>query len=132
MRRSGKSALLKNLYKDYLMQEGISEDHIIIVSLDLLKYILLRSADNLYTFISSQIADRKRYYIFIDEIQFVEGFEEVANSLKAEFNTDIYITCSNSKLLSKDINTVFRGRGIEIKVFPLSFKELYQTDKVIK
>ena len=73
------------------------------------------------------------YYVFLDEIQLVDGFEEVVNSIKAEFNTDVYITGSNSKLLSHDINTIFRGRGIEIKVFPLSFAEFLayrQTDKL--
>ena len=79
----------------------------------------------LYNAIVNQIVNDERYYIFIDEIQMVDGFEEVVNGLRVDYNCDVYITGSNSKLLSKDINTKMRGRSIEIKVYPLSFAEFY-------
>ena len=104
------------------------------MSLDLKKWEVLRNGDRLYHYISEAIHDDELYYVFLDEIQLVDGFEEVVNSIKAELNTDVYITGSNSKFLSHDINTIFRGRGIEIKVFPLSFSEFLayrQTDKFL-
>lgn len=126
IRRSGKSVLLFNIYYDYLVSMGIDEKHILKVNLESMKNIDLRNARALYKFISSHIVDEKRYYIFIDEIQYVDGFEDVVNGLRDDCNCDIYITGSNSKLLSKDINTKMRGRSIEIKVFPLSFSEFYE------
>ncbi len=123
IRRCGKSVLLNHLYYDYLLADGVPRDHIIKVQLDLKKWEALRNGNALYRYISEQVRGDDGYYIFLDEIQLVEGFEEVVNSLKAEFNADVYITGSNSKLLSHDINTVFRGRGLEIKVFPFSFAE---------
>ena len=133
IRRCGKSVLLNEIYYDYLIAEGVPADHIIRISLDLKKWEALRNGDLLYRFIADSIRDDALYYVFLDEIQLAEGFEEVVNSIKAEFNTDVYITGSNSKLLSHDINTIFRGRGIEIKVFPLSFAEFLafrQIDKM--
>ena len=133
IRRCGKSVLLNELYYDYLLSDGVPSDHIIKVSLDLKKWAELRDGDALYRYIAEAIRDEDLYYVFLDEIQLVDGFEEVVNSIKAEFNTDVYITGSNSKLLSHDINTIFRGRGIEIKVFPLSFAEFLafrQIDKM--
>lgn len=133
IRRCGKSVLLNELYYDYLLSDGVPLDHIIKVSLDLKKWAELRDGDALYRYIAEAIRDEDLYYVFLDEIQLVDGFEEVVNSIKAEFNTDVYITGSNSKLLSHDINTIFRGRGIEIKVFPLSFAEFLafrQIDKM--
>ena len=132
IRRCGKSVLLNHLYYDYLLADGVPQDHIIKVQLDLKKWEALRDGNELYRYVSEQVRGGDEYYIFLDEIQLVEGFEEVVNSLKAEFNADVYITGSNSKLLSHDINTVFRGRGLEIKVFPFSFAEYLayrQTDK---
>ncbi|MBQ5442579.1 MAG: AAA family ATPase, partial [Oscillospiraceae bacterium] len=123
IRRCGKSVLLNELFYEYLLSDGVPSDHIIKVSLDLKKWEALRNGDMLYHYIAEAVHDDELYYVFLDEIQLVEGFEEVVNSIKAEFNTDVYITGSNSKLLSHDINTIFRGRGIEIKVFPLSFAE---------
>lgn len=125
IRRSGKSVLLFHIYYDYLIQLGISKDHIITFNLEAKKNEALRNSDALYTAITSLIHDERRYYIFIDEIQFVDDFEDVINGLRVDYNCDIYITGSNSKLLSKDINTRMRGRAIEIKVYPLSFKEYY-------
>lgn len=132
IRRCGKSVLLNELFYDYLLSEGVPSDHIIKVSLDLKKWESLRDGDVLYQYIAGAIHDDELYYVFLDEIQLVDGFEEVVNSIKAEFNTDVYITGSNSKLLSHDINTIFRGRGIEIKVFPLSFAEFLSYRQIDK
>ncbi len=132
IRRCGKSVLLNELYYDYLLSDGVPSDHIIKVSLDLRRWRMLRDADALYDYLVQEFKDDDLYYVFLDEIQLVDGFEEVVNSIKAEFNTDIYITGSNSKLLSHDINTLFRGRGIEIKVFPLSFSEFLSFRQIDK
>lgn len=126
IRRCGKSVLLFDIYYNYLLSIGIQKEHIIKVNLETKLNEQLRNADNLYKFISQQIKDDKKYYIFIDEIQLVDNFEDVVNGLRVDYNTDIYITGSNSKLLSKDINTKMRGRSIEIKVYPLSFAEFYE------
>ena len=132
IRRCGKSVLLNEIYYDYLRADGVPSDHIIKVSLELKKWKTLRDADVLYRYVAEAIRDEELYYVFLDEIQLVDGFEEVVNSIKAEFNTDVYITGSNSKLLSHDINTIFRGRGIEIRVFPLSFAEFFSFRQVDK
>lgn len=133
IRRCGKSVLLNELYYDFLLRSGVPASHCVKAALDLKKWAHLRDGDALYQYIGEQIKDDERYYIFLDEIQLVNGFEEIVNSIKAEYNADIYITGSNSKLLSSDINTIFRGRGIEIKVFPFSFSEFMlfkgETDK---
>ena len=125
IRRSGKSVLLFNIYYDYLVSSGVNKDHIIKINLETKKNEGLRNSDALYNEIVKQIADDDKYYVFIDEIQFVDGFEDVVNGLRVDYNCDVYITGSNSKLLSKDINTKMRGRSIEIKVYPLSFAEFY-------
>ena len=125
IRRCGKSVLLNEIFYGYLLENGVDKEHIIKISFDLKKWEHLRDGNALYEYVNGQITDDERYYIFLDEIQMVESFEEVVNGIKAEFNSDLYITGSNSKLLSSDINTIFRGRGIEIKVFPLSFEEFY-------
>lgn len=125
IRRCGKSTLLFELFFNYLISIGVDEKHIIRINLESKKNDKLRNRDELYNEVISQIIDKERYYIFIDEIQFVNGFEDVVNGLRNDYNTDIYITGSNSKLLSKDISTKMRGRSIEIKVFPLSFREYY-------
>ena len=126
VRRCGKSVLLNNIYRDYLLKNGVSQENIISISFDLKKWENLKNSDKLYKYFLKTIKNEKKYYVILDEIQLVDGFEEVVNSIKNEFNTDIYITGSNSHLLSSDINTIFRGRGIEIKVFPFSFQEFYQ------
>lgn len=125
IRRCGKSVLLSEIYYDYLLSVGISSSNVIKVNLETKNAAPLRNADALYSFIVSQIQNSDRYYIFIDEIQMVDGFEDVLNGLRVDYNTDVYITGSNSKMLSKDINTKMRGRSIEIKVYPLSFAEIY-------
>jgi hypothetical protein len=126
IRRCGKSVLLFDLFYDYLLSVGVEKDHIIKINLETKKNEPLRNSDALYNAVIRQMTDEGRYYIFIDEIQFVDGFEDVVNGLQADCNCDVYITGSNSKLLSKDINTKMRGRSIEIKVYPLSFAEFYE------
>lgn len=132
IRRCGKSVLLNEIFYNWLLEIGVDKKHIIKISFDMKKWEHLRNGDLLYKHINEQIVDEEKYYIFLDEIQMVNGFEEIVNGIKEEFNSDVYITGSNSKLLSSDINTIFRGRGIEIKVFPLSFEEFYEYRKLDK
>ena len=126
IRRCGKSVLLFDLYFNYLIEYGTPRDHIIKINLETKRNEILRNSDKLYEAIANEIVDDEKYYIFIDEIQLVDNFEDVINGLRVDFNCDIYITGSNSKLLSHDINTKMRGRSIEIKVYPLSFSEYYE------
>ena len=125
-RRCGKSWLLNRIYKDYLLQSGIPEDNIIIVSFDMDDEengdLTDRQALKSYLY-SRIISDCTPYYIILDEVQEVEGFEKLVNGLNAKDNIDVYITGSNSHFLSSDINTIFRGRGDEVRVYPFSFKE---------
>jgi len=123
LRRCGKSYLLFELFVDYLLEQGIQEDHIITVSLDDRKNIRLRNPDELYQYVSSKIADSDMYYILLDEIQFVNEFEDVLNGFLYIKNADTYVTGSNAKFLSKDIITEFRGRGDQVHLYPLSFSE---------
>lgn len=126
LRRSGKSYLLFEIFKSYLLENNISESHIIEISLDQRKNKKYRDPDLILDFIEKSIADEDMYYIFLDEVQMLEDFEEVLNSLLHIKNLDIYVTGSNSKFLSKDIITEFRGRGDEIHIYPLTFKEFMQ------
>lgn len=126
IRRSGKSYLVFNIFNDYLKSEGVAEDHIIKIELDDRKNKKYRNPDVILDYIESLITDDKDYYILLDEVQLLDDFEEVLNSLLHISNADIYVTGSNSKFLSKDIITEFRGRGDEIHVFPLTFKEFMQ------
>ncbi len=132
IRRCGKSILLFELFYKELIKLGISKNHIIKIALDNIRNEELLDAKCLYTKIKNEIQDEERYYIFLDEIQLVENFEDVVNGIKRDFNCDVYITGSNSKFLSSDINTKFRGRGIELHVQPLSFKELYDYYQIDK
>ena len=125
LRRSGKSYLLFNLFYERLLSQGIDNSHIIRIQLDDLENIALREKIALYNNIKTKITDKQMYYCFLDEIQLVEGFEEVLNSLLHIPNIDVYVTGSNSKFLVKDVITEFRGRGDEIRVFPLSFEEYF-------
>ncbi len=125
IRRCGKSVLLFNIYYDYLLNIGVKQENIIKINLETKRNEGLREADALYNAVVEQIVTDEKYYVFIDEIQFVDGFEDIVNGLLVDYNCDVYITGSNSKLLSKDINTKMRGRSIEIKVYPLSFAEFY-------
>ena len=125
IRRCGKSVLLFNIYYDYLLSIGVKKENIIKINLETKRNEGLRDADALYNAVVEQIVSDEKYYVLIDEIQFVDGFEDIVNGLRVDYNCDVYITGSNSKLLSKDINTKMRGRSIEIKVYPLSFAEFY-------
>ena len=127
LRRSGKSYLLTRLYKDYLLNHGVAQNQIIIVEMDDEKNDDLLVKGNLRKYIESIATDDKiQYYIFLDEIQLVEDFVRAVNSLNKHENYDLYITGSNSKFLSKDINDEFKDRGTEINVRPLSFSEYYE------
>lgn len=123
LRRCGKSYLLFHLFYNYLLEHKIPEDHIIRIALDDDEHEDLLDRKLLSTYIKSLIQDDRTYYVFLDEVQFVEGFEKVLNGLNRLENLDIYVTGSNSRFLSSDILTEFRGRGDEVRVYPLSFSE---------
>ncbi len=123
IRRCGKSYLLDPIFKNYLIQSGVKEDHIIKLELDKEENKKYHDPDELNEYIKSKIKDKNVYYILLDEIQLVKDFESVLNGFLYEKNLDVYVTGSNSKFLSTDIITEFRGRGDEIKIFPLSFSE---------
>lgn len=148
IRRCGKSFLLSNLYKDYLLKEGVGKDCFVELALDKKAHVRYRNPNELYDYVLRKTQNsEKRYYVFIDEIQLsykvknedvdeslvpeedremlYTTFYDILNDLMARSNLDIYVTGSNSKMLSKDIVTNFRDRGTEIKVYPLSFKEFY-------
>ncbi len=126
IRRCGKSFLLFKLYKEYLLDIGVSSDHIIEIALDGIDADELRDPKRCYEFITGKIVDPDMYYVLLDEVQFMDRFEEVLNSLLRIDNVDLYVTGSNSKFLSKDIITEFRGRGDEVHVYPLTFAEFYE------
>lgn len=126
IRRSGKSYLLFKLFYEFLLSQGALESHIIMIELDQRKNRIYRDPDVILDHIETLIEDDKQYYILLDEVQMLDDFEEVLNSLLHISNVDIYVTGSNSKFLSKDVITQFRGRGDEIHVFPLTFKEFMQ------
>ena len=123
IRRCGKSYLLDPLFKNYLLADGVKEDHIIKLELDRVENEKYRDSKALNEYIRSLIKDKDMYYVILDEIQLVKGFEFVLNGLLYEKNIDVYVTGSNSKFLSSDIITEFRGRGDQIKLNPLSFAE---------
>ena len=125
VRRCGKSYLLFKLFRDHLIESGIAQDHIISIALDDYGNRALQNPDELYNYVKSRITDDGNYYILLDEIQMVNDFESVVNGFLHIPNADIYITGSNSKFLSTDILTEFRGRGDEIRVYPLCFSEFY-------
>ena len=124
IRRCGKSYLLFHLYKNELLNMGIPSGHIIELALDDISNIEYRNAIKLYNYVKTQIVDDGTYYVFLDEIQLLESnFADLVNGLLHIENLDIYVTGSNSKFLSSDILTEFRGRGDEVQVFPFSFSE---------
>ena len=125
IRRCGKSYLLNVIFKNYLIEQGIGEDHIIQLSLDENKNKKYLNPDILDEYIRSLIKDENKYYILLDEVQEVKEFESVLIGFMHISNLEIYVTGSNSKFLSSDIVTEFRGRGDEIRVYPLSFSEFY-------
>ena len=126
VRRCGKSYLLFNIFKKYLLEHGVSASRIITIELDKRENKKYRDPDNILDYIESLIEDDEQYYIVLDEVQMLQEFEEVLNSLLHVRNADIYVTGSNSKFLSKDVITEFRGRGDEIHLYPLTFKEFMQ------
>ncbi len=126
MRRSGKSFLLMTLFHQYLIEQGVAENHIIEISLDNRKNKSLRNPDVLLEHIEHLIqSDGQIHYVILDEVQLVDDFVEVLLSLMQDKRLDVYVSGSNSKFLSKDVVTEFRGRGDEIHLFPLSFAEYY-------
>ncbi len=123
IRRCGKSVILRQII-DELKENGCDDEHIIFINFEYIEYEELRDYKKLNIFIKNRLTDKKRYYIFLDEIQKVEKFEEVINSLRASTdNTSIFITGSNSKLLSKELSTVLSGRYVLFNIYPLSYKE---------
>ena len=125
IRRCGKSYLLFTLFKRYLLNSGIDAEHIIEIALDGIENEELRDPKECYRYIKAAMKDEGKYYLLLDEVQFMPRFEEVLNSLLRMSNIDVYVTGSNSKFLSSDIVTEFRGRGDEIRIYPLSFAEFY-------
>ena len=123
LRRSGKSFLLKKLFRQHLLDEGVSEDHIIIVDMESRKNKDFKNPDYLLDWVEKEMKDDVMYYIIIDEVQEVNDFVEVLSTLAVTEGTDVYVTGSNSRFLSSDVVTEFRGRGDEIHVWPLSFGE---------
>ncbi len=125
IRRCGKSYLLFNLFSDYLKNQGVDDEHIIKVDLEDRRNKKLRNPDALLEYIDAHIAKEGVHYVMLDEVQWVDEFEDVLNSYLKIPNVDVYVTGSNSKFLSSDVITEFRGRGDEIKVAPLSFSEYF-------
>lgn len=125
IRRCGKSFLLFNIFKNYLLESGIDKEHIIEIALDGIENEELRDPKVCYKYIKDAMKDGGRYYLLLDEVQFMPRFEEVLNSMLRINNIDVYVTGSNSRFLSSDIVTEFRGRGDEVRIYPLSFAEFY-------
>ena len=123
LRRVGKSYLLKTLFKEYLLAEKVSKSHILIIDLEDRRHKAFCDPDYLLDWVDAQMKDDEQYYIIIDEVQKVNDFVEMLGSLVIKENVDVYVTGSNSRFLSSDIATEFRGRGDEIHVWPLTFKE---------
>lgn len=126
LRRCGKSFLLFNLFHQHLLSSGTDESHIIEIALDDISNEALREPFRMLEYVKSKIKDDNQYYLIIDEVQLLGRFVDVLNSFMHIDNVDIYVIGSNSRFLSKDVATEFRGRGIEIHIYPLSFAELYQ------
>ena len=123
LRRSGKSFLLKKLFRQHLLDEGVREDHILVIDMESRKNREFKNPDYLLDWVEKMMIDYETYYIIIDEVQEVDDFVEVLSSLSVTEGADVYVTGSNSRFLSSDVVTEFRGRGDEIHVWPLSFKE---------
>ena len=132
MRRCGKSYLLFNIFKEYLTNEGVAENHIIEIAFDSFENKKYRDPEVLFPYLMEKISDDEKYYVLLDEVQMLDDFESVLNSLGRKKNVDVYVTGSNAKFLSKDIITEFRGRGDEVHMYPLRFSEfmsVYDGDK---
>ena len=130
IRRCGKSYLFDPIFKNYLLESGIKEDHIVKLDLDLIENKKYREPMELFNYVMGKVTDKEMYYILLDEIQLVDNFEDVLNSFLKKTNLDVYVTGSNSKFLSTDIITEFRGRSTEIKIYPLSFSEFVELKNV--
>jgi len=123
IRRCGKSYLLRTIFKNYLLENGIAKDHIIEMAFDLYENLEYRKASVFFSWVKAQIKDDGMYYILLDEVQLLEEFISILNSLSDKKNIDVYVTGSNARFLSRDIATEFGGRGDEIHMYPLSFSE---------
>lgn len=130
VRRCGKSYLLFNLFAEWLIDNGVSDDHLVRIDLEDRHNKALRNPDAMMDYIDSKLVDSQMYYLLIDEIQLVDEFEDVLNSYLKKHNVDVYVTGSNARFLSKDVITTFRGRGEEIKVYPLSFSEFMSVSEL--
>ena len=130
IKRCGKSYLLFDIFYNYLVQNGVDKEHIISLQLDDRMNIRYHNPDFLCEYVHSKIVDEKNYFILLDEVQYVNEFEDVLNSFLHIKNADVYVTGSNAKFLSSDIITEFRGRGDQIYLTPLSFKEFFDYSKL--
>lgn len=128
IRRCGKSFLLLTLFHQHLLETGTDESHIIEIALDDISNESLREPFRMIEYVKERIKDREQYYLIIDEVQLLDRFADVLNSFMHIPNVDVYVTGSNSRFLSKDVATEFRGRGMEIHIYPLSFAELYAAE----
>jgi len=128
IRRCGKSFLLFTLFHQHLLETGTDEDHIIEIALDDISNEELREPLRMLSYVRERVKDNGQYYLIIDEVQLLDRFVEVLNSFMHMPNVDVYVTGSNSRFLSKDVATGFRGRGMEIHIYPLSFAELYAAE----
>lgn len=126
IRRSGKSFLLFTLFHQHLIETGTDESHIIEIALDDISNEELREPFKMLEYVKGRVKDKEQYYLIIDEVQLLDRFVDVLNSFMHMANVDVYVTGSNSRFLSKDVATEFRGRGMEIHIYPLSFSELYR------
>lgn len=122
MHRCGKSYLLFNLFRDHLRSEGVPDDHVIEMAFDSFENKKYRDPEAFYQYLVDRLKDDSMYYVLLDEVQLLDDFEDILNSLARRRNTDVYVTGSNAKFLSKDIITEFRGRGDEVRMYPLTFK----------
>lgn len=132
MRRCGKSYLLFTLFKEHLLSKGVEEDHIIEIAFDAFENKKYRAPEVLYSHLKEQMKDDAMYYVLLDEVQLLDEFESILNSLIRMKNVDVYVTGSNARFLSRDVITEFRGRGDEVHIYPLSFAEfmsVYQGTK---
>lgn len=132
MRRCGKSYLLFTLFKEYLLKEGVDEEHIIEIAFDTFENKHQCDPYVLYPYLKERIKDESMYYVLLDEVQLLEDFESILNSLIRMKNVDVYVTGSNARFLSKDVITEFRGRGDEVHMYPLSFAEFMSVYKGAK
>lgn len=123
IRRCGKSYLLFNLFRDHLLAEGVPDNHIIEMAFDSFENKKYRNPEVFYPYLTDRISGDGMYYVLLDEVQLLEDFESVLNSLAHKRNVDVYVTGSNARFLSKDVITEFRGRGDEVHMYPLTFAE---------